>query len=301
MPAIVIHNPYANRWRSGQRLAEIESALQAAGIAYRLERTRGPRHATEIAARAVEQGFAPIIAAGGDGTIGEVINGIAQACDHEPWPPFGVLPTGTANDLVHNLGLPLDLTAMARLIAGGHTRLMDVGRINGRYFANNAALGLEPHITVAQQEITWLKGTPRYLVATVYTIFRKPQFEMQIEWEGGRHSGPTTIVTVGNHRATGGMFYMTPHADGFDGRLTFVFGFAPTRRRLLQLLPKTMKPDRGNYVEEPDIYEIHSPWLRVHCEPPTPAHADGEIFTTGDTDFEFDLVPARLPILMPTP
>ncbi len=301
MTAFVIHNPYANRWNSSKRRSEIEAALQAAGIDFTLETTNGPREATRLAARAAQEGYRLIIAAGGDGTIGEVINGIAQGAGEGDWPSFGILPTGTANDLVHNLGLPLDLNAMARIIAAGHTRLMDVCRVNDLYFANNAAVGLEPTITVIQQQITWIKGVPRYLIATLRGVMRNPQFEMHIEWEEGSYEGPVTLVTVGNHRVTGGLFYMAPHADGFDGKLTFVFGYVPTRRRILQILPKTMKPDKGSYVEEPEIKEIHTRWLRVHTAPPTPAHADGEIYTEAGTDFEFEVIPARLPVLMPPP
>lgn len=303
MSIFVIHNPYANRWKSGQRREEIISALKEAGLDFEIYTTQGRNHATELAIHAVEAGVTTIVVAGGDGTIGEVVTGIGCALEKEntPWPSLGILPTGTANDLVCNLGLPLELPAMARIIAAGHTRRMDVGRVNGHYFANNAAVGLEPYITTLQERITWIKGDVRYVVATVQSILHNPQYEMQLQWEGGAFTGPVTLVSVGNHRRTGGTFYMTPHADGFDGLLTFAFGYAPTRRRLLQLLPKTMKPEAGNYVYEAEIREVNSPWLKVHCEPFSPCHADGELFTRQGTDFFFEVLPGRLPVLMPPP
>ncbi len=57
---------------------------------------------------------------------------------------------------------------------------------------------------------------------------------------------------------------MTPHADPFDGLLTFVYSFMPTRLQILRLLPRTMKPGQGSYIEHPSIHEVRSPWLRVH-------------------------------------
>ncbi len=89
----------------------------------------------------------------------------------------------------------------------------------------------------------------RYLVATLRGVSQNPQWSMQLEWEGGSYAGPVTLVTVGNHVRTGGLFYMTPHADAFDGLLTFVYGFMPTRWQILSLLPRTMKPGAGSYVE----------------------------------------------------
>ena len=91
---------------------------------------------------------------------------------------------------------------------------------------------------------------------------------------------------------------MTPHADPFDGLLTFVYGYMPTRGKILTLLPRTMKPGEGSYVEHPSIHEISSPWLKVHSVQPTPAHADGEVFSEQIHDLEYRVIPQCLPVLM---
>jgi diacylglycerol kinase (ATP) len=194
--------------------------------------------------------------------------------------------------------LPKELDKAAGVIAAGVTRMMDLCEVNGRLFDNNAAIGLEPYITLIQQRITRLRGTLRYLVATLRGVIDNPQWEMHLEWQGGQYDGPITLVTVGNNPRTGGIFYVTPHANPFDGLLTFVYGFMPTRLQILRLLPRTMKSGAGNYVEHPDIHEVNSPWLRVHSEKPTPSHADGEIQSEAIQDLEYRVIPARLPILM---
>lgn len=301
MTAKVILNPYAGRWQALQRKEEAERALQAAGIAYELVVTDHPGHGIEIARQAVQEGFDPIVSAGGDGSISEVMNGWVQAIDgsRAQGPRFGILPLGSANDLVDNLGLPKDLQAAAQVIAAGHTRMMDLCQVNQRYFDNNAAIGLEPFITLIQARIHRLKGTFRYLAATLMGVMQNPQWTMQIEWEGGQYAGPVTLVTVGNHPRTGGLFYMTPHADGFDGLLTFVYGYMPTRRQIMALLPRTMKPGEGSYVEHASIHEVHSPWVKIVSDQPTPAHADGEIFDPAIRELEYRVLPGRLPILLP--
>ena len=299
MTAKVILNPYAGRWLAQQRWGEAEAALKAAKVNFELVRTDGPGHGIRLAAEAVHQGYNPIISAGGDGSISEVVNGVLQASERGKTPLFGVIPLGSANDLVDNLKLPRDLNEAAQVISAGNSRLMDVCQVNGRYFDNNAAIGLEPYITLIQQRIQRLKGIMRYVIAALLGIKDNPQWNMHLEWEEGTYQGPVTLVTVGNSPRTGGVFFMTPHADPFDGKLTFVHGTMPTRAAIIRLLPRTMKPLEGNYVEHPAIHEISTTWLKVHSEQPTPAHADGEIFSTAIQELEYSVVPERLPILLP--
>jgi diacylglycerol kinase (ATP) len=300
MTAKVILNPYSNRWNARTRWLEAETALKAAGVKFDLVISERPRHIIELAEMAAREGFSPIIAAGGDGTIGEVVNGLGRAAksDQDLLGPFGILPLGSANDLVDNLGLPKDLGAAARVIAAGKTRRMDVGFVNGFYFANNSAIGLEPYITLVQQRITWIKGMLRYLVAAVRGIWDNPQWKAKIEWDGGQYEGPTLLVTVGNGPRTGGVFYMAPHADPFDGKLTFVYGYRKTRAQIFRLLPRTMRPGKGSYVEMDDIHEQQATWVKIHMESPAPAHTDGEIFSEAIQDLEYRIFPARLQILM---
>jgi diacylglycerol kinase (ATP) len=300
MTAKIILNPYSGRWKGREKRQEIEAALKVCGVEYDLVETAGPNHGTQLAAEAVRQGLSPIISAGGDGCISEVINGIMLAAsDSQPLVPFGVLPLGSANDLVDNLGLPKELTAATRVIASGKTRFMDLCQVNGRYFDNNAAIGLEPYITLIQQRITSLRGSLRYLVATLKGILDNPHWTMRLEWEEGEFQGPITLVTVGNMPRTGGLFYVTPHASPFDGLLTFVYGYIPSRIQILGVLPRTMKRGPGSYVEHPAIHEINTTWLHVHTDQPTPLHADGEIQSNAIQDIEYRVLPGRLPILIP--
>jgi diacylglycerol kinase (ATP) len=298
MKAKVILNPYAGRWGARERKPEVESALQNAGIEFDLEETNGPGDGIWLAERAVQDGFNPIIAAGGDGTYSEVVNGIVRANNNDGSVVFGLLPLGSANDLADNLSLPKNLKSAVEVIASGKTERMDLCKVNDRYFDNNAAIGLEPYITLIQQRYKRLKGSFRYLTATLRGVLDNPQWEMELEWEGGSYSGQITLVTVGNSPRTGGVFYMTPNANPFDGQLTFVYAFMPTRRKILGLLPRTMNMGEGSYVEHPAVNEITSPWLRVKSIQPTPAHADGEIFSEQIRELSYQAIPNCLPVLM---
>ncbi|NOY99242.1 MAG: diacylglycerol kinase family lipid kinase [Chloroflexi bacterium] len=301
MTAKVILNPYSARWQARERWPEAEGALKAVGVDFDLAVSEGRGHCADLAEQAVKDGFSPIIAAGGDGTIGEVVNGLARAArsEDEPLGPFGVMPLGTANDLMGNLNMSTELTAAARTIASGHIRPVDLCKVNDRYFVNNSALGLEPLVTVIQQEIVWVKGIFRYLLAALTAIARGPRWDVEMEWDDGQYNGPISLVTVGNGALTGGLFYMTPHADPFDGKLTFTYGYRRKRLAMLGVLPRAMKPGEGSYVEMDGIHEINTTRLHVRLLQPTPAHADGELFSEAIQDVTYSIFPGRLQFLMP--
>ncbi|TET85908.1 MAG: diacylglycerol kinase family lipid kinase [Anaerolineales bacterium] len=296
MTAKVIFNPYAARWNALRRKPEAEEALQAAGIEYELVQSEEPGQVVSLAETAVRDGYSPIIAAGGDGTFGEVVNGLYRAKPEGVLGPLGILPLGTANDLPVNLGLPLNLNEAAQAIAGGVTRRIDLGKANEWVFDNNSAVGLEPVVSIYNIRMVRLRGVIRYLVAALRAINQKPEWTMRLEWDDGSYHGPVSLVSVGNCPITGGLFHMTPAADPTDGLLTFVYGYAPTRLRMLGLLPRAIS---GNYVNDPAIHQHHTRHLTIHTSPATPIQADGEIKSHDLTEIHYQVLPDRLDILTP--
>jgi len=298
--AKVVLNPYSNRWNSQKRWSEAEAALKAAGLEFELAVSQKKGHVVELAEEAARAGFSPIIAAGGDGTISETVHGLVLAAksDDELVGPFGIMPLGSANDFVFNAGLSPDLGESARVIAAGKTCSIDLGDLNGRCFVNNSAAGLEPYVTIKHERIHWIKGMVRYLVAAVWAIMDKPEWVGEVKWDGGEYSGPLTLVTVGNGRRTGG-FFLTPHADLTDGKLTLAYGYRSTRLGMFRVLPRTFKEGAGNYIEMDDMHEFHSTKINIHLDHPSPAHTDGELFPEYVQDFEYSIQPGRLQLLVP--
>lgn len=300
MTAKVILNPYSNRWNSQKRWPEAESALKAAGVDFEVVFSQKKGQIVELAEGAVHENCSPIIIAGGDGSIGDAANGLMRAAQSkkESLVPLGIMPTGSANDVVYALGLPTDLKEAARVIAAGKTRQMDLGKLNDRYFVNNSAAGLEPYVTLKHEKIHWIKGTLRYLVAAVQGIMDKPEWEGDVKWDGGQFKGKISFLSIGNGRRTGG-FFMTPHADPFDGKLTLAFGYRGTRLGLFQALPRAFNEDKGNYVELEGMREVHATRISIHLDQPSPAHTDGELFPEWIQDFEYEILPKSLNILVP--
>lgn len=300
MTAKVILNPYSNRWNSQKRWHEAEAALKAAGVDFELVISQKKGQIVDLAEQAVREKCSPLIVAGGDGSIGDAANGLMRAARSmgvQP-PPLAIMPLGSANDLVYVLGLPTDLHEAARVIANGKTRAMDLGRLNDRYFVNNSAAGLEPYVTIKHEKIHWIKGMARYLVAAVRAIMDKPEWEGNVTWDDQEYNGKLSLISVGNGRRTGG-FFMTPHADPFDGKLTFAFGYRSTRLGMFQALPRAFNEGKGSYVEMEGMREVHARRISIHLNKPSPAHTDGELFSNWIQDFEYEIFPACLLVIVP--
>jgi diacylglycerol kinase (ATP) len=140
-----------------------------------------------------------------------------------------------------------------------------------------------------------LKGNLRYLVAALRAIADKGEWRMTIEWDSGRSEGPVSLVSVGNCPLTGGLFRMAPAADPTDGLLTFVYGHAPTRRKMLSLLPGTLS---GRYVNDPVIHQHHTRQLVITSEPATPLQVDGELRSQALRRVVYTALPGRLDVFV---
>lgn len=300
MTAKVILNPYSNRWNSQRRWPEAEAALKAAGVDFELVVSQAKGQIVELVEQAAREKCSPIIIAGGDGSLGDAVNGLAHASTSasETLGPFGILPLGSANDLAYALGIPTDLNEAAQVIANGKTRAMDLGKLNDRYFINNSAAALEPYVTTKHEKIQVIKGVFRYLVAAVQGILDKPEWHGKIQWDDGAYNGPLSLIGIGNGRRTGG-FFMTPHADPFDGKLALAFGYRPTRLGMFLALPRAFNEGKGSYVELEGMYEVQTTHISIHLDKPSPAHTDGELLPQWLQDFQYEIQPKRLNVIVP--
>ena len=294
--AKIIVNPYAGRWKAQAAIPDISQACQALDLDHELVITDGPGHGTDLAREAAMAGFSPIVAAGGDGTISEVVNGLMQATTTGDVGPLGVIPLGSADDFADMLGMDKEVGPACQTILVGHTRLIDLGCVNGRFFDNNSAIGLEPMVTITERAMKRIKGTPRYILAAVKTILGHKPWRARLVWDGGEYEGPITLVSVGNNRRTGGAFWMTPRAEPDDGYLDFVFAGKVGRLRLMRLLPTTFD---GSHVDQPEIVYERTTRLTIECAPPTPIQADGELFELSATNIEYTTLPGQLQVIVP--
>ncbi len=221
MPTCVIFNPAAR----GEKARRFHRQLNAAGVQCAFKATTAPGDARRLAAEAVRDGFDLIAAAGGDGTINEVLNGIGDTPDGFTRARLGVLPLGTVNVFARELKIPLHIEGAWKVLLHGREQLIDLPRaefsVNGvpqkRYFCQLAGAGLDAR---AIELVDWQHkkqvGKLAYVIAVLNSL-RETKSIITTRVNG--HSTNGELVLIGNGRFYGGSFAILPQADLQDGVL----------------------------------------------------------------------------------
>ena len=285
----IILNPAARGERAARLREEIEAL--AAGSATLL-RTAKRGEASLLARQAVSEGFEQVIAAGGDGTINEVVNGAAGSDV-----AIGLLPTGTMNVFAAELGLSRKLSECWEVIRAGTTREIDLPTANGHAFVQLAGVGLDAQVV---QETSWDSkktfGPLSYLFSAAQIAARKPP-KLRVE-ASGREPVEGSFVLIGNGRLYGGPFTVFTGAKIDDGLLdVLVFknlGYLDIARYLHAIAFQS-------HARLPDVEYFRTAELSVSGAGPgpIPVEVDGEVI--GAVPVEFRFHPKRLRVLAPEP
>lgn len=290
----VIFNPAAGRGRAKKL---IESAVARVGKC-EMWPTSQPGHAEELAASAALAGFARIVAAGGDGTVHEVANGILAAGNREV--VFSTWPLGSMNDYAFALGLDR-WWSENRGPEALDTLLADVGILRWaggkRYFVNGCGFGFNGMVTLESRGIRRLRGLPLYALAFARAglfHFRRPMTTVVID--GVECVSPMLALSVNLTQREGG-FPVTPAARLDDGFFDFFHARDVRRWHLVRFFPALV---RGTLPPDHPRFRIgRCTRVSVRCEEPLAVHTDGELVAIpgdGHREFEVELLPGRLKV-----
>jgi YegS/Rv2252/BmrU family lipid kinase len=277
---VVIANPTAGG-SSARRLARALATLRGLGHTVEPWYTRGPGDARPLAAKAARAGAAVIVAAGGDGTAGEVAAGILDACpDPGPGrPALGLLPLGTVNVLARDIGLrPRAPGAAARVLHAGHRRPLRPGRVDGRPFVAMASVGIDSHVVRhLDGALKKRAGALAYIWALLRTVpaYRHPPVTAILEQaDGTRETLRGALVLVTRSRYYGGSLPVAPEADIGADRLTVVVltaaGLPGVARYGLALLAGRLRRQGGVEARAAARVTLTAPV-------PLPVEADGDL------------------------
>ena len=297
-PIKVILNPVAGRGYGARVESELRQLLAAEGLDFELVQTEGPWHAAELAAQAVSDGFAIVVAAGGDGTTHEVVNGLMAASPEGVAGTLGVIPVGSGSDFAHNVGVPPDLPGACQRLAHGQTRTVDVGRVavSGqppRYFDNTVNVGFGGTVTLEARKVKRLRGMALYLPVVLKTIFLAQNPRVTVEYDGQEMVLPAVMVCVANGPREGGGFFCAPNAQPDDGLLDLCIVREISRVAMLGLVPHFMK---GTHVEREPVTMGRAQQVTISSPDDLVAHVDGEMLCTDAHRIEFELLPGRLQV-----
>jgi YegS/Rv2252/BmrU family lipid kinase len=266
--------------------------LAAAGWETDVEVSACAGDATRIAADAVAAGYDAVLAAGGDGTLNEVVQALAGTVT-----ALGYLPYGTVNIWARELGIPLDPAAAARAFVDGRVERIDLGRANDRYFLLMAGLGFDGEVVSRERSLDRYKrrfGVLPYVAAGASTLVRYRGADFELRYDGLIRRVQALMLVIGNTRLYGGMFHFTPNAVANDGWLDLCIikgrGVLALARQSLPLLFA-----RTAAYAEVELLRVRE--LAARTERPVLLQLDGEL--AGSTPVVFRVEPRAIRAIVP--
>lgn len=271
--ARVIYNPTSGRELFKKELPEVLRRFEEAGYETSAHATTCEGDATDAAKYAVTNKFDLIIAAGGDGTINEVLHGIAEQ-DYRP--QLAVIPVGgTTNDFARALGIPRDIQKAVSVILEHHIRKLDIGKVNHHYFMNIAGGGgklTELTYEVPSKLKTMLGQLAYYLKGIEMLPSLKP-INVQIEYDGKFFEDEIMLFLVANTNSVGGFEKIAPEAKMDDGYFDLVI---LRKINLAEFVRIASLATRGAHLEDKNIFYTKANRIKVHTDEKMQLNLDGE-------------------------
>lgn len=271
--ARVIYNPTAGREIFKKHIAEVLQKLEQAGYETSCHATTGEGDATKAARYAVERRFDLVVAAGGDGTLNEVVNGLAE---QDFRPKFGILPAGTTNDYARALHIPRDIIEATDVIVKGDTIPIDIGKMNDRYFINIAGGGRITELTYEVPiKLKTMLGQLAYYLKGIEMLPSLRSTDVKIEYDGKLFEGEVMLFLVGLTNSVGGFERLAPNASINDGMFSLL---ALKKTNLADFIRIATLALRGEHINDPKV--IYTKAKRIKVTSPTNNHVqlnvDGE-------------------------
>jgi len=297
---VFLVNPASAGGSTRKRWPEIAHRAAALGLTGDALISEESGQLAVLAADAVRQGARLLVVVGGDGSVNEVVNGVAELDGFE----LAVIPRGTGWDFVRTYRIPRDLDAAIEIARNGPVREIDLGLVSYRtwagaevqaYFANVASAGISGAIAQRANEASKaLGGKISYYWATLTVFARWQTGEMRVSVDDEIRGGRMIDVVVANGRYLGGGMMMCPEAEPDDGQLDVLVIGDVTKRDLLFVLPKTY---RGKHLPHPRLEPLRGRVITVEADEPLPIEIDGE--QPGTTPARFEVVPQALRLRVP--
>jgi diacylglycerol kinase (ATP) len=285
LDTLFIVNPVAGRGKSLHTWARIKSKIS---FSYEFVLTGAPGEARQAAAKALSEGFGRVIAVGGDGTVSEVVNGIAKGDA-----VLGIIPTGTGNDFVKSLGISLNPIEALSLLDKGYSQAIDLGMYVGGYYINVAGAGLDAEVVkMTNERLRFLGGAPAYAVSLLATIGRFLPREAIIDIDGRQIRRTVWLISAANGRYYGGGMKICPEARLDDGLLDICIINETSRPELIRFFPTVFT---GRHTKHPSFELIRGKSVKIAFSKPCSVQVDGEVI--GTTPLEISVIPSGIRVI----
>lgn len=269
--ARIIYNPTAGKEGFANNLPAVLQRFEKAGFITSAHATTGPYDATYAARFACENNFDLIIASGGDGTINEVINGIAE---YDERPDLGIIPMGTVNDFTRALKIPNDIDEAVDIILNGKTASVDLGSMNGKYFMNIAGGGKITEVSYeAPSKLKAMIGSLAYYVKGIELIPQMRSINLRVEHDDELFEGEVMIFLLGLTNSIGGFERLVPNAKLNDGYFSLLILEDVNLAEFGHILSLAT---RGEHLRHPKVHYYKAKDVRISSFDEVQLNLDGE-------------------------
>lgn len=268
----VIYNPTAGKEIMKSRLHEVLDVLEESGLEASTFATKTAGDATRAADFAAQEGFDYVVACGGDGTVNEVVNGLARNAKR---PVLGIIPAGTTNDLARALGLPLQIEEAAKTVAKRHQIPFDLGQIgNDRFFVNIAACGKLTEITYeVPSKMKTVLGYMAYYMKGLELLPRLRPIHLRVESDHLHYDGKVMLCLITNSRHVAGFHDVAPSASVNDGVFDVILVKRTNIGELIRLVSAAL---RGEHLGDERVIYFQASELHLSSKEPVDLNIDGE-------------------------
>ncbi|MEH7385875.1 diacylglycerol kinase [Bacillus sp. JJ1521] len=269
--ARIIYNPTSGRELFKRNLPEVLERLERAGFETSCHATTGAGDATKAARIAVERKYDLVIAAGGDGTINEVVNGLAE---QEYRPTLGIIPVGTTNDFARAIGVPRNIDGACDVIIEGNSVPIDIGRINDRYFINIAGGGRLTELTYeVPSKLKTMLGQLAYYLKGMEMLPSIRPTEVSIEYDGKLFEGEIMLFLVSLTNSVGGFEKLAPDSSLNDGLFDLLI---LKKVNLADFIRVATLAIRGEHINDSHVIYTKANRVKVNPTEKMQINLDGE-------------------------
>lgn len=274
------------QWRSA-----VSTYLDRHALKAEVYFTQAPRHATELAQKAVREGSTHVVCVGGDGTLNEV----AQALIYTPT-VLVIVPAGSGNGLARHLGIPFRMEAALAGLSNSPEKplAIDTGRVNGRLFCNVMGFGFDADVST-HYSLLQRRGFLPYLATTFRAFRRRRRFKCRVETAHHHYNYDAFLVTIANSEQYGYGARIAPGASVCDSQLDLV---AVSPLGFFRGISLAARLFRGRIRQSAGVAHLRLESFRIVRDYEGPVHTDGEVFHEGKT-LEVDIQPQSLNVLLP--
>ncbi len=274
MEHLFIVNPVAGKGHALKMAGHIRQRFEHTSLQWRIVETWGPGHATILAREAIaNQPELHVYSVGGDGTLNEIVNGMAYSSAS-----LGILPCGTGNDAIRSITDVHDPLLLLESLVDARTEKMDLGQLNDRYFLNIASVGFDAEVvdrTRHFKKLPLVPGSLAYLMGVLQALIQRNLHQVTFSLDGGDPVTTTLLIAAfANGRFYGGGMQPVPNASMTDGYLDLCRISPLSRLRILHFFPLFMK---GAHTKLEEVTLTPFRTMHLESEVSLPVNMDGEL------------------------